>query len=205
MAKASSKPARISLIAVESNPTVWAHRSAKERRPWRRGGASSISVEASGGKFPRTQRVLIVGYGGRDNLVGFEDTLLRGKARNGPTPKEAPRLAGNRSHESFRVGRDYFKVFQNIFDIEDGLGDGRFVFGEEGIDPIDQGFARGEYLIQVGGVFGVNNCAWRQRGVTTGPGSKLRYFSAKTVSELLRPPCRTEWWQGMTDFGHDTN
>ena len=159
-----------------------------------------------GGKFPRTQRVLIVGHGGRDNLVGFEDTLLRGEAWNGPTPKEAPRLAGNRSHESFRVGRDYFKVFQNIFDIEDGLGDGRFIFGEEGIDPIEQGFAGSEHLIQIGRVFCVDDCARREWRVDDGAGFQVEVlFRQNRIGDYRGHRAGPNGGQGMTDFGHDTN
>ena len=74
-----------------------------------------------------------------------------------PSPDEAPRLPGDGADKSFPIGGDDFQVFEHVAEIKNGLADGRVIFGEKGIDPIDQFFSRGHDLIEGGHSLGVKN------------------------------------------------
>ncbi len=113
-------------------------------------------------KKPRARGpYLVVRNRGRNGFIAFDNLFFGREARDRPSPDEAPRFPRDGADKSFSVGGDDFHIFENVAEIENGLTDGRVIFGEEGIDAVDQLFARGHDLIEGGHSLGVKNSVRR--------------------------------------------
>jgi len=158
-------------------------------------------------KKPRARGpYLVVRNGRRNGFIAFDNLFFGREARDGPAPDKAPRFPRNGADKSLSVGGDDFHVFENVAEIKNGLIDGRIIFGEEGIDAVDQLFARGHDLIEGGHSVGIENRVGGEGGILHGPGFEVKVLFRKDgIGGDGRGGTDAEGGKFMAHLDEDTN